>query len=188
MSGNTERFEHLVETDKQRRFSRDFLATWENCEFWDRADIGRMRQAPGVFRVEEEDVLCYNRALGETHPLYVDPEYARRYAPNGTVLVHPVFTTTIGFWFSQPGIQGSWIRTPGARNPFQKVEIERPINVGDRLTMMQENSERFWRRGQAYITTHAIIYDQNDHRKAELWGTLILPPSRDDVRRFGDLS
>ena len=188
MAGNTDRFEPMVQTDKQRHFERDFLATWEACEFWDTLEIGVMQPAPGTFRIEEEDVLSYNRALGETHPLFVDPDYARRHAPDGTVLIHPVFTTTIGFWFAQPGAQGSWIRTPGARNPFQRVEHRSRMRVGDRLTCWQENSDRFWRRGMAYITTHALIYDQNEDEKAELWGTLILPPSREHVRAFGDLT
>ncbi|MEB3734707.1 MaoC family dehydratase [Halopseudomonas pachastrellae] len=164
--------------------SRDFLATWEQCEFWNTVEVGGLRQNPRTFVVQEEDVLAYNKALGETHPLFIDPEYARSHAPHGTVIVHPVFITTIAFWFAQPGDGGSWIRTPGARNPFQHIEIFDPIRVGDRLTQKQETSDRFWRRDKAYITTHSVLTDQNDRKKVEFWGTLILPPTADDVRPF----
>lgn len=184
MSDNTHRFEHLLITEHQKDFNRDFLATWEECEFWNSADIGQRETCPGNFIVKEEDVLSYNRSIGETHPLFVDPEYARAFAPRGTVLVHPVFTTTVAFWFAQPNVQGSWIRTPGARNPFQRIEYKDRIHVGDRLTMVQENSDRFWRRDKAYITTHGVIYDQNGREKARVWGTLILPPNAEDVRYF----
>tara|TARA_Y100000296_G_C5178172_1_gene261431 strand:- start:583 stop:1146 length:564 start_codon:yes stop_codon:yes gene_type:complete len=184
MSKNTEVFEHLVQTERQRGFSRDFLATWEQCEFWNTVEVGGLRQNPRTFVVQEEDVLAYNEALGETHPLFIDPEYARSHAPHGTVIVHPVFITTIAFWFAQPGDGGSWIRTPGARNPFQHIEIFDPIRVGDRLTQKQETSDRFWRRDKAYITTHSVLTDQNDRKKVEFWGTLILPPTADDVRPF----
>lgn len=117
MSKNTEVFEHLVQTERQRGFSRDFLATWEQCEFWNTVEVGNKQRSPRTFVVAEEDVLAYNKAIGETHPLYIDPEYARSHAPHGTVLVHPVFITTIAFWFAQPGSGGSWIRTPGRAIP-----------------------------------------------------------------------
>ncbi len=184
MSKNTEVFEHLVETERQRGFTRDFLATWEDCEFWDTVEVGQMKRNARTFIVEEEDVVAYNRALGETHPLFVDPDYARAHAPHGTVIVHPVFITTIAFWFAQPDSSGSWIRTPGARNPFQHIEFFDKLNVGDRLTQMQETSDRYWRRDKAYITTHSVLTDQHGRKKVEFWGTLILPPTADDVRRF----
>jgi acyl dehydratase len=181
---DTARFEPLMTTERQRGYTRDFLETWEQNEFWDSLAIGEVREAPGRFVVAEEDVLAYNRSIGETHPLYVDPDYARAHAPRGTVLVHPVFATTVIFWFSQPGAQGSWIRTPGARNPYQRIEVRDRLLVGDRLTMLQDNSERFWRRGKAYITSHASINDHTGRQKVEMWGTLILPVSHDDVSKF----
>ena len=180
------RFDPVITTERQRTFTRDFLATWDKNEFWDELMIGERRELPDRFEVQEEDVLAYNTALGETHPLYVDPEYARRHAPDGTVLVHPIFATTVVFWFSQPGTQGSWIRTPGARNPFQHFEIYGRLRVGDRLRMLQENSERFWRRDKAYVTTHALIQDHTGTTKVETWGTLILPSTYDAVRTYAE--
>ena len=180
------RFAPLMSTERQRSFPCDFLATWEQNEFWGELVIGELREAPGRFEVREEDVLAYNLAVGETHPLFVDPEYARGHAPGGTIVVHPIFATTVVFWFSQPGVQGSWIRTPGARNPFQRLEIHEPIRVGDRLRLLQENSERFWRRDKAYVTTHGFIQDQSGTTKVEVWGTLILPTTPDAVRHYAE--
>ncbi len=181
---NAERLKALAATAKQREFDHDFLAGWEGCITWEDAPVRQPMVYPRVFVVEEEDVLAYNRALGETDPLFVDPAYARDHAPHGTVLVHPVFITTIAFWLASKGSPMSWIRTPGARNPFQRIEVKRRLEVGDRLTMRQENSDRFIRRGKPYITTHATIIDEHGAEKAEIWATLILPPTREDVRRF----
>jgi acyl dehydratase len=178
---STERFEHLLTTAKQRAFDRDFLARWHEIEFWDTLQVGEPQRHPETFVVEEEDVLAYNLAVGETHPLYIDPAYARDHAPRKTVLAHPVFTTTIAFWFAQPDTQGSWIRTPGSRNPFQRIEYRERIHVGDRLSMIQENSDRFWRRDKSYVTTRLTIIDQDENIKAICDGTLILPPTRDEV-------
>jgi acyl dehydratase len=183
---DTARFEPLMTTARQRAYSRDFLATWEDNEFWADFTVGEMREAPGRFEVREEDVLAYNRAIGETDPLFIDPDHARMHAPGGTVLVHPVFATTLVFWFSAPGVQGSWIRTPGARNPFQHFKIHDPIRVGDRLRMLQENSAKFWRRGKAYASTHALFQDHKGRTKVEIWGTLILPTTPDAVRTYAE--
>lgn len=180
------RFAPKMTTERQRTFTSDFLATWRENEFWNNLVVGEWVDVPGYFDVRQEDVLAYNLAVGETHPLYVDPEYARRHAPGGTLLVHPVFATTVVFWFSQPGRQGSWIRTPGARNPFQRFEIRESIRIGERLRLKQENSDRFWRRDKAYVTTHALIENQQGTPKVEVWGTLILPPDIDAVRTYAE--
>ncbi|MGV9709295.1 MaoC family dehydratase [Gordonia sp. NPDC003424] len=183
---DTARFERFVTTERQREFHRDFLSGWRANEFWADLEVGVWQDLPDVFEVRQEDVLAYNRAVGEEHPLYVDPEYARAHAPGGSVLVHPIFATTVVFWFSQPGRQGSWIRTPGARNPFQHFVIHDQIRVGDRLWLRQENSERFLRRGSAYVTTHGLIRDVTGRTKVETWGTLILPRTREDVREYAE--
>lgn len=184
MSEKTKRFEHLLTTEKQKGYDREFLDNWEAIEFWDTLTVGEKRKHPKVFVVEEEDVLSYNLAVGETHPLFVDRDFARRHAPRGTIMVHPVFTTTIAFWFAQPDSQGSWIRTPGARNPFQRIDYRDRIHVGDRIHLVQENCDRFWRRDKAYMTTRVTLVDQDGREKAECLGTLILPSSRRDVGGF----
>lgn len=186
MGKNTERFEPLLRTEKQRGYDHDFLAHWEGNEFWDTLTIGERQRHPRTFTVEEEDVLSYNLSVGETHPLYVDPGYARRHAPRGTILAHPVFTTTIAFWFAQPGYQGSWIRTPGARNPFQRIDLRDRIHVGDRISLIHDNHDRFWRRGKGYMTCRLTLVDHEGREKALCHGTLILPSTREEVRRFAE--
>lgn len=181
---NADRLAALAITRKQRESRHDFLAAWEGCIAWEDAPIRQPAVLPGEFVVEEEDVLAYNRALGETDPLFVDPEYAREHAPGGTVLVHLVFVTAIAFWLARPGNALSWICTPGARNPFQEIRVRERIRVGDRLTVVHENSDRFIRRGKPYITAHITLRDQHGTEKVEFRGTLILPRTREDIRRI----
>ncbi len=123
---NAERLAALARTAKQREFERDFVATWEDHVTWDAAAMREPIQTPGEFVVEEEDILAYNRALGETDPLLVDPDYAREHAPGGTIVAHPLFGTAVAFWLSRPGTICSWIRTPSARNPFQHQPRPQP--------------------------------------------------------------
>lgn len=180
---NTARFEHLLTTAKQRDYNRDFLATFGDMEFWDTLTVGKKVRHPKTFVIEEEDVLSYNLAIGETHPLYIDPAYAKKHAPRGTILVHPIFTCTIGFWFAQPAAQGSWIRTPGSRNPFQRIQYRERFHVGDRISIVHENVDRFWRRDKAYMTCRIAFLDANDVEKAACDATLILPANREEVAK-----
>lgn len=181
---NAERLTVLARTKKQREYARDFVATWRDHVTWDRAPMREPVALPGEFVVEEEDVLAYNQALGETDPLLVDPDYAREHAPGGAVVVHPLFTTSIGFWLAAPGTSLSWTRTPGARNPFQRVVIREPIKIGDRLTLTVENTDRYIRREKHYMSAHVVMSDQHGAVKAESWATLILPANQDEARAF----
>jgi len=109
-----ERLNRYIETEKQRHFSRDFLVGWGNYETWEEATVGQSGPAQRVFEISEEDILSYNRACGETDPLMVAPEYARKHSPTGELLQHPIFVTAIAFYsLGEKGI-GTWIRTPGA--------------------------------------------------------------------------
>lgn len=175
--------EQYLETEKQREFPRDFLAGWQDYETWDTVEVGRpvvMRQS---FVVEEEDVVAYNRALGETDPLMVDPEYARDHSPTGALVAHPLILVPIVFYAARD--VGSWVRTPGARNPGQRMEILEPIRVGDEVNVTTTTVDRWIRRGKHYITNLSEF--RVGHRLvARWWGTLIIPPTHAAVRAFAE--
>lgn len=185
MTAGPIRLEPYLETAKQRAFERDFLAGWERLETWDAVTIGEPRPTMREFPVTEEDVLSFNRAVGESDPLFVDAEHAREHSPTGCLLVHPLFVTTVIFWCTGPEGAGSWIRTPGARNPFQQIEILEPILVGDTLTLTTSTVDRWVRRGMHYVTNLNEIR-AGGTLKARCRATLILPPTREDVRGYAE--
>src|SRR6266478_2492190 len=118
------RLDRFIETDKQKHFHRDFMVGWEVYETWGEATVGQSGPGRRTFKITEEDILDYNRACGETDPLMVDPEYAGKHSPTGELLQHPVFVTTIAFYsLGEKGI-GTWIRTPGARNPYIQMLLD----------------------------------------------------------------
>lgn len=183
MTGGPARVAPYLETEKQRGFERDFIAGWDGYETWDGVEIGVPHRAPREFVVAEEDVLSYNRAVGETDPLMVDPEYAHTHSPTRQLVAHPLFLTAVIFHCIGPEGPGSWIRTPGARNPFQKMEILEPVVVGETLTITTRTVDRFVRRGLHYLTNLNEVH-AGPTLKARSWATLILPPTREDVRAF----
>jgi acyl dehydratase len=173
-------------TVKQRSFSRDFLAGWENYETWDEATVGETGPAQRTFEVTEEDIIAYNRACGETDPIMVDPVYAKAHSPTGYVLPHPVFATTIGFYtLGERGI-GTWARTPGARNPSQRIEIYEPFKVGETITTTVTTSDKFIQREKPYLQMLLEFHNEHKVLKGRWWVSLILPKTRSDVARFAN--
>jgi len=180
------RLDRYIETEKQRRFSRDFLLGWEAYETWGEATVGECGVGQRTFEMKEEDVLEYNRACGETDPLMVDPVHARTNSPTGELLQHPVFVTAIAFYcLGEKGI-GSWIRTPGARNPQQRIEIVEPFRYSEIITTTATTADKFTQRGKPYLQMVLDFRNEKNVLKARWWCSLILPETRADVARFAN--
>jgi acyl dehydratase len=180
------RLDAYIETEKQRHFSRDFMIGWENYETWEQATVGDSGPALRTFRIAEEDIVSYNRACGETDPLMIDPVYARQNSPTGEVLQHPVFVTTIAFYsLGEKGI-GTWIRTPGARNPQQRIEIIEPFRYGEVITTTVTTADKFVQRNKPYLQMLLDFRNEKGVLKARWWCSLILPETQADVARFAN--
>lgn len=179
-----QRIDYLFETQKQLAFDRDFLSGWELYDTWDEIEMGRPYSAPNDYVVQEEDLVYYNRALGETDPLLVDPQHAAQHSPTGHVIAHPCFLVALAFHCLGPKGHGTWLRTPAARNPFQEMELYESIFVGERISLTFTPVDRFIRRGKHYITNLNEFRGSANALKAKWWATLILPPTREEIRRY----
>lgn len=180
------RLNRFVETEKQKHFQRDFMVGWEAYETWEEATVGQSGPGLRTFKITEEDILDYNRACGETDSLMVDPEYARKNSPTGELLQHPIFVTTIAFYsLGEKGI-GTWIRTPGARNPQQRIEIVEPFHYGEVITTSVTTADKFTQRGKPYLQMLIEFCNERGELKARWWCSLILPETRADVARFAN--
>lgn len=178
------RLQQYVETAKQHEFYSDFLQGWEAYETWEAAKVGERAPALRTFTIRQEDVVAYNVACGDTDPLMVDIEYAKKNSPTGEVLQHPIFVTAIGFYsIGEKGI-GTWIRTPGARNPHQRIEIVEPFRDGEVITTMVTTWDKFIQRGKPYIQMRLEFFNEKKTLKGTWWCSLILPKARADVERF----
>jgi len=181
-----ERLEQYISTDKQHHFPKDFLSDWERYETWEQATVGQCGPAQRVFEIKAEDIVAYNRACGETDPLMIDPELAEKLSPTGQVLQHPIFVTAIAFYsLGETGI-GTWIRTPGARNPHQDIEIFEPFRYGERITTTVTTHDKFVQRGKPYLQMKLDFHNELKVLKARWYCSLILPATQADVARFAN--
>ena len=181
-----DRLNQYVETHKQRSFSKDFLSGWRSYETWKDAVVGQSRPAPRTFEITAEDTVAYNKACGETDRLMIDADYAREHSPTGELLQHPIFVTVIAFYsLGECGI-GTWIRTPGARNPNQRIEIVEPFRIGEVITTTVTTNDKFMQRGKPYIEMLLEFRNAQEVLRARWWCSLILPPTQDDVAGFAN--
>jgi acyl dehydratase len=182
--GYLEEMAKYQKTEKQKSFSADFLEGQQidDYEFWDEIEIGKETVVPVKFEVKAEDMMAYAEGVPDANPVFYDEEYARKCGYDGLV-AHPLFTTQVLFFLLQKG-HGSWIRTPGARNPGQIFEWHDPIRVGDVLTLKTKGYDKWIKKGKHYLRYLSELYDQYGKLKVRGYVTMILPKSKADVLRF----
>ena len=171
-----------LKTEKQKTFDRDFLKDAPFCETWDEVEMGKVYEGEREFEITLEDIKAYNEAIEDDNPLFNDEEYARN-APYGNLIAHPLFCVPIAFWCIGKG-PGSWIRSPGAVNPGQKIEFYEPFRPGEVISLKLESCDRWIKRGRHYLTYKSSYYNQDGRLKAIWYCTLILPPTREELIKY----
>lgn len=172
-------------TEKQLKFSTDFFTDAENYEVWDEIDFSDQQEVEGqnTFEIKAEDITFYAEGGLDDNPLMNDEEYARK-SPYGGLVAHPIFITSICFWCVGVKGKGSWIRTPGARNPGQVLEIYEYFKVGETIHVKMKPHDRYIKRGKCYLQYQMNAYNQNNVLKCRMYATLILPRTRQDISQF----
>ena len=172
-------------TEKQSIFSTDFFISAENYEVWDEIDFSKMEEYDGenTFEIKAEDLIFYAQGCKDDNPLMTDEAYAKA-SPHGGLVPHPIFIITVSFWCIGVNGRGNWIRTPGARNPGQVIEIFEDFKVGEIIHAKLKPYDRYIKRGKCYLEYWINTYNQHNVLKSRWRLTLILPRTRDDIRKF----
>lgn len=178
-------FSKYFETEKQRLFDTDFFKDAESYEVWEEIDFENLEEVEGeqTFEVKAEDMKYFARAVMDDNPLMTDEEYARK-SDYGELVPHPVFATQIIFWCIGTRGRGNWIRTPGARNPGQYMEMYENFRVGEVIHIKMKPYDRYVKRGKYYLKYQIDLVNQDGVKKGTAIGTLILPKTREDIRTF----
>jgi acyl dehydratase len=178
-------FERFFRTEKQRQFGTDFFVDAEEYEAWEEIDFESEEEIPGEqsFVIKAEDMKAYAEGVLDDNPLMVDEEYAEK-SRYGGLVAHPLFLVQIGFWCIGVRGRGNWIRTPGARNPGQYIEIYEPLRVGETIHVKMRPYDRYIKRNKYYLKYKMDYYNQDNVKKAMWILTLILPKTKDDIRKF----
>jgi acyl dehydratase len=178
-------FSKYIRTEKQKEFDTDFFKDADSYEVWDEIDFSDLKEVDGeqTFEVKAEDIKFYSEAVMDNNPLMNDEDYAKK-SPYGELVPHPIFATQIIFWCIGTKGRGNWIRTPGARNPGQHIEIYDNFHIGEVIHIKMKPYDRYIKRGKYYLRYQIDLYNQDDVKKGMAIGTLILPKTREDVKKF----
>ena len=178
-------FSKYIRTEKQKQFDTNFFKDAQSYEVWDEIDFSNLEEVDGeqAFEIKAEDVQYFAEAVMDDNPLIRDEAFAKN-SPYGSLVPHPVFVTTIIFWCIGTKGRGNWIRTPGARNPGQYMEMYENFRIGEVISIRMKPFDRYIKRGKYYLRYQIDLYNQDDVKKATSIGTLILPRSREDIRKF----
>ncbi len=177
------RLERFATTAKQARFEWDFTEGVERYEVWDEIVAGASGPAAQTYDICAEDVVAFNQAALETDPMLVDAAYAEKH---GGLIFHPLFCVQITFYCIDTGF-GSWIRSPGARNPGQLVEIHEPFAVGERISATITHWDKWIRRDKHYLEDRVELRNEDGTAKTTWFNRLIVPPTRAELLRYAQL-
>lgn len=172
-------------TEKHHQFDTDFYIDAESYEVWDEVDFANLKEADGenTFTIKAEDLKFYAEGCLDDNPYMTDEEFAKK-SPYGGLVPHPIFVTTLGFWCIGVKGRGNWIRTPGARNPGQQIEIYENFKVGETIHIKLRPYDRYEKRGKYYLKYAIDYYNEKNVLKATWILALILPRTRDEIRKF----
>jgi hypothetical protein len=167
-------------TEKQRAFEWDFRKGTDRYEVWDEIQVGRSEMAQNTFVVEEEDILSFNLSTLDGDRRMTDAQFA---AEHGGLVQHPLFVVQVVFYCIGTGI-GSWIRSPGARNPGQVIEFFEDFVVGEEITATITHRDKWIRRGNHYMEDQVDLHNDHGTLKARWFARLLLPENRTALERF----
>ncbi|MCP4372764.1 MAG: MaoC family dehydratase [Deltaproteobacteria bacterium] len=178
-------FERFFTTEKQREFVTDFTEDAEHYESWEEINFDSQEEIPGeqTFTIKAEDMKAYAEAVLDDNPLMNDEEFAKS-SPYGELVPHPLFLVQMGFWCIGVKGGGNWIRTPGARNPGQHIELYEPFRIGETIHIKMKPYDRYIKRQKYYLKYKVDYYNQDDVKKAVWILTLILPKTKEDILKF----
>jgi acyl dehydratase len=178
-------FERFFKTEKQKQFSTDFFRDAEEYEVWDEIDFEFEEEIPGeqTFQIKAEDMKAYAEGVLDNNPLMIDEGYAKN-SNYGELVPHPLFLVQIAFWCIGTKGGGNWIRTPGARNPGQHIELFDPFRIGETIHIKMRPYDRFIKRDKYYLEYKIDFYNQDDVKKATWILALILPKTKADIKKF----
>ncbi len=141
-----------------------------------------MESAPftSPFPVEYDPIIRYCHMVGETDPLFLDPEYAKN-TPHGAVIAPPLFMRTPLNgqypWLPQAKSHDGrlpTIPTPGDRSIGMTTEFEllKPVKVGDRITTSQRIADVFLKGiradPKAFWTVTETIFRNQDNEVVQI--------------------
>lgn len=141
---------------------------------YDRSVIG-VEVDVGTKEVRQEDIIAYAKALGETNPLYLDPDVAKN-GPYGAIIAPPLF---YNLFHLEPGLDPKVKFGTTGFDAGQHAEFFAPIKAGDTISAKTSVSSVYAKTGR----TGTMVFTVRQTTFTNQHGELNASVDRISVRR-----
>ena len=121
----------------------------------DRSVIGREFDHTSHGPITAAELIAYARHLGETDPIYLDEEAARR-GPYAGLIAHPSFVVALRGEKMMPEMVVKYLRRAGF-DAGKDIEFGVPIRPGDTITMRSSIHDLYEKTGRSG-SMHFIVF------------------------------
>ena len=141
----------------------------------DRSYIGQKRK-PLTVAVEPFQLRLFAKAIGETNPIYLEEEAAKKAGYRNT-LAPPTFANSLSL--SQPDPFGHWpamgIELAKVLHGEQKFEYFAPICAGDTITLQDEITDIYDKKDGAmeFMVTETTVKNQDGELVGKMTSVLV---------------
>jgi acyl dehydratase len=136
-------------------FETDFWKDAQLRKTWDDIVPGEPRRTI-PYTLTKEDIRKLCEVLGDTHPLYVDEEYAKR-SHFGGIIAPPSIHILLMFSCTP---NDDWMRSPGTVNAGQSWSYNVPARPGDTIRLEARALDKFIRKNRLFVVHDNVFFNQ----------------------------
>ncbi|MBM2825992.1 MAG: dehydratase [Dehalococcoidia bacterium] len=129
----------------------------------------------GAHEVTEEKIIAFAEAIGETNPLYLDPEAAKK-GPYGALIAPPCYYTSIRL---SPGPDPQVTFGTTGFNASQHCEFSEPMKAGDVVSAKAQIAQVYAKTGR----TGTMVFVVRRTTYINQHGRVVLVVESSNVRR-----
>ncbi|MFD6277237.1 MaoC family dehydratase N-terminal domain-containing protein [Streptomyces sp. NPDC060209] len=140
----------------------------------DQSFVGRTYPPTPAYEVGREKIREFAEAVGDTNPVYVDPEAAKALGYSD-VIAPPTFVFSITFRAAGQVIQDPQLGLDYSRvvHGDQKFTYVRPVRAGDRLTVTSTIEGIKSMAGNDIVDIRGEVYDESGEHVVTAWTKLV---------------
>ncbi|WP_406383252.1 MaoC family dehydratase N-terminal domain-containing protein [Streptomyces sp. NBC_01618] len=140
----------------------------------DQSFVGRSYPPTPPYEVGREKIREFAEAVGDTNPVYVDPEAAKAVG-HSDVIAPPTFVFSITFKAAGQVVRDPQLGLDYSRvvHGDQKFSYVRPVRAGDRLTVTSTIEGIKSLAGNDVLDIRGEVHDESGEHVATAWTKLV---------------
>ncbi|MFJ8084972.1 MaoC family dehydratase N-terminal domain-containing protein [Streptomyces sp. NPDC096205] len=140
----------------------------------DQSFVGRTYPPTEPYEVGREKIREFAEAIGDTNPVYTDPEAAKALG-HADVIAPPTFVFAISFKAAQEVVHDPQLGLDYSRvvHGDQKFAYARPVRAGDRLTVTSTIEAIKSMAGNDILDVRGEVYDEAGEHVVTAWTKLV---------------